>query len=165
MTVSGNAHLHEQAKLVMAIPPAASPATTEDAVSMRGADRCTIIILLDTGTSPNATTVTLKQSTVVALTDEKALAFTEYWLNADTAASDTLVETAVTANTFDFGATTDKLVMAVIEVKGEDLDIANNFDVLRVDVTGGTVGVLSAVYILYPAKYGAADPKPSAIID
>ena len=89
---------------------------------------------------------------------------TRMWANIDVGASDTLVKTAVTNNTFTTTTVDNKNSMYVIEVLAEDLDIANGYDCVRVDVASMANAVGSVLYILDGARYGSATP-PAAITD
>lgn len=150
---------------VLAFPPAASPAGTEDYISLKGAGKVLVVIAIDNATTVTGTTVTLKQATAVAGTGEKALGFDWVYVNADTGASDSLVRTAVTSDTFDTAATDNKNLLYVIEIDDSDLDSANSFDCLRVDVTGGANSVAVGLYELANQRYAGGTPSVSAITD
>ena len=158
-----NAYLHEQTKIVTMLASSAG-GSGEVPVSLKGYERLAIVITALNVTTVTGSAITLKQSTVIALTDEKVLAFTKMWANIDTAATDTLVETAVTSDTFTTDATNAKKLEYVLEVKASDLDIANGFDVVRIDTTAATASTLSIVCILYGTKDMKATPL-SAIVD
>jgi len=156
----------EDKHVVMAFPPAASPAGTEDYVSLKGAKYVTVILQLDNATTVTGTTVTLKQATDVAATGEKALAFSTVYVNADTAASDAFTKTAVTSSTFDTATTDNKNLLYVICVDASTLDTANDFDCFRVDVTGGANSVAAGIYVLSGQRYAVGGtPVVSAITD
>jgi len=156
--------LVENFKFVTGLAPIAPSTSTPDYVSMKNYDRMTIVILADNATSVTGSAITVKQASAVAATGEKALAFTTMWKNIDTGATDTLVETAVTSNTFTTDTTNAKNLMYVIEVKASDLDVANGFDCVRAG-TGDTVAsVVSVLYLMWNTRYAKATP-PSAILD
>ncbi len=94
----------------------------------------------------------------------EALAFDKVFANLDVTATDTLVETAVTSNTFTTDTTNSINFIYVIDVTPSMLDIANSFDCFRVGTGNSVNAVLSVTYILYPAKYAKATPV-SAILD
>lgn len=151
-------NLTDVAKIVFGSPIIGALATTNgdcDYVSMKGYDRLTIVIAQDNATTVTGAAITLKQATAVAGTSEKALAFTKMWANIDTGAADTLTETAVTSNTFTTDTTDNKNLLYVIEVKAEDLDVANGFDCVRVDslLMANAVGFVQ--YILHGARYAS----------
>lgn len=160
-------NLTDVAKIVYGSPIIGALATTNgdcDYVSLKGYDRCTIVIAVDNATTVTGGAITLKQATAVAGTGEKPLAFTTMWANIDTGAADTLVETAVVSNTFTTDTTNDKNLLYVIEVKASDLDVTNGFDCVRVDslLMANAVGFVQ--YILHDARY-ASPVAISAITD
>lgn len=159
--------LIDTSKIVLASPIIGALATTNgdcDYVSLRGYERCTILITVDNATTVTGCAITLKQATAVAGTGEKELAFTKMFANVDCAASDTLVETAVTANTFTTATTDNKNLMYVIEVKASDMDVTNGFDCLRVDALLMANAVGQVTYILGGARH-ASPIAISAITD
>lgn len=105
--------------------------------------------------------VTLKQATAVAGTGSKALAFTLMW--TDKAAAGTLVETAVTSNTFDLDTADSQYI---IEVDPATMDLANGFDCLALDVAspGANNDYYSAVYVPSQIRYKQATP-PAINVD
>lgn len=155
--------LVENTKVVTGFAPATPSSSTPDFVSMRYYRHLTAIIIADNGNTVTGSAVTLKQSTVVAGSDEKALAFSKVYANTDTGASDALVETAVTSNTFTTNTTNAKNLLYVIELDVEELDVNNNFDCVRVGLGDAANTVISVVYILSEPRYAGA--PPSAIVD
>lgn len=159
--------LIDKAKIVQGSPIIGALATTNgdcDYVSLKGFERCTILLAVDNATTVTGGAITLKQATAVAGTSEKALSFSKVFANVDTGASDTLVETAVTSDTFTTNTTNDKNLMYVIEVDASDLDVANGFDCIRVDSLLMANAVGAVTYILHSPRYaGALDT--SAITD
>lgn len=159
--------LTDHAKIVFGSPIIGALATTNgdcDYVSLKGFERCTIVIAVDNATTVTGGAVTLKQATAVAGTSEKALGFTAVWANTDVSAGDTLTETAVSNNTFTTDTTDNKNLLYVIEVDAADLDINNGFDCLRVDVLSMANAVGFVQYILHGARYGSP-VATSAITD
>lgn len=132
-----------------------------DYVSMKGYERCQIIIAIADGTTVTGTAVTLKQATAVAGTGEKELAFTRMLSNTDLAAAKSLAETTVSSNTFTTQAVNSKDSLYVIDVKASDLDVDNGFDCIRVDCTGHAAtnprGAI-VLYNLYGKRYSGATP-------
>lgn len=159
-----NAALHEQAKIVWGMGPKVPSSTVPDYVSLKGYGRCCVIITGLNTTTVTGSAITLKQATAVANTGETALAFDKVFANLDVTATDTLVETAVSSNTFTTDATNSINFMYVIDVRPEMLDQANNYDCIRLGTGNATNATLSVTYILYPAKYAKATP-PTAITD
>lgn len=162
--ISGNAKLVEQSKVVTGFGPATPSTSTPDYVSLKQYHRCAVVIQVLNGTTVTGSAITVKQAQAVANTGEKALPFSWVHANVDTAATDTLVETAVTSNTFTTNTTNSKGLLYVIDVDESMLDIANGFDCIRAGTADAANTTLSVTYVLYPAKYAKATP-PSAIID
>lgn len=150
--------LIDNTKIVFGSPIIGALATTNgdcDYVSLKGYQGCTIVIAVDNATTVTGGAITLKQATAVAGTGEKALAFTKMWANTDTAAADTLTETAVSSNTFTTDTTDNKNLLYVIEVDAADLDVANGFDCLRVDVLLMANAVGFVQYVLHGPRFGS----------
>lgn len=162
--ISSNSMLIEQAKIVSGFGPAGASTSTSDFVSMKGYDRCCVIISTLNSTTVTGSAVTLNQAVDVANTSGKALAFSTQYANVDTGATDTLVETAVTSNTFTTNTTNSKSLMNVIEVRATDLDVANGFDCFAVKLATSANTTHTVTFILYPAKYAKATPL-TAIVD
>lgn len=156
--------LSEFAKIVTGLPPILPSTSTPDYVSLKNYSRCTIVILADNATTVTGSAITVKQATAVAGTGEKAVSFAKMYANVDTDATDTLVETAVTSDTFTTDATNNKNLLYVIEIDEGDLDIDGGFDCVRLGTGDATASVLSVLYILWPAKYAKSVP-PSAILN
>lgn len=156
-----NARLDEQVQTVVAAAGLLLTSTLGDTtyVSMKNFARARITIVIADGTTVTGSAITLKQATAIAGTSEKALAFTRMLANTDYAASKTMVETAVTSNTFTTQTMNSKDSVYIIDVDASDLDIANGFDCFRVDCTGhaatGSRGC-AVIYDLYGAKYSGA---------
>ncbi len=158
--------LIDNVKFVTGCNPAALATTAGDGdyVSLKGYSNLAVVITVLNATTVTGGAVTLKQATDVAGTSEKALAFSKMWANTDTAASDTLTETAVSSDTFTTSTTNSKPLKYVIEVDAETLDVDNGFDCVRVDVASMANAVGNVEYILY----GAREKSPvarSAITD
>ena len=130
---------------------------TEDWVSLKTADRITIILMAGALAGGAGSAVTLKQATAVAGTGEKALAFSLVWQKEGTlTTSSTLTKTTVTSDTFTMGTSQS---IYVIEINASSLDVANGFDYIRVDVAataGSNTFPVSALYILGGTRYDSA---------
>ena len=158
-----NSRLDEQATTIVAAAGLLLTSTLGDTlyVSMKNFRKIQIVISIADGTTVTGSTITLKQATAVAGTGEKALAFTRMLSNVDYGASKTMVETAVTANTFTTQAVNSKDSVYIIEVDSSDLDVANGFDCIRVDGTGHAATASRGcvvMYNLFGARYTGANP-------
>lgn len=153
--------LCEQSKLLWAVAPAnyTGAAATAKYVSLKNYGHATIAI--QTGAWAGGTAaVTVEQATDVSGTGTKTLSFTSYWHDETT--SGTLAE-ATCSDTFDLD-TANKLY--VIEIDAADLDVANAFDCLSVQIAtpGANNDYYSVAYVLSQPRFGSATP-PSALVD
>lgn len=160
MSINTNLRLDEQAYFVQASAIGALTTTVGDTtyVSMKNYARCSIVIDVTNATTVTGGTVTLKQATAVAGTGEQELAFTRMLANIDVGAGQAMTETAVTSNTFVTNTTNSKRLRYIIDVAASDLDVADGYDCLRVDVTGMASATGQVSYILYGARYSGASP-------
>lgn len=147
--------LIDKVKVVTGCPPAALASTAGDGdyVSLKNYQKLSIVISVLNGTTVTGGAVTLLQATTVAGGSAKALGFSTVYANIDAVASDALVETAVTSDTFTTDTTNSKVLVYVIEVDASSLDVDNSFDCVRVDVALMANAVGSAMYFLHGAKY------------
>ncbi len=161
--MNSNARLDETVTPVVAAAGLLLTSTLGDTtyVSMKNYSRLQIIVSIADGTTVTGSTITLQQAKAVAGTGEKPLAFTRMLANTDYAASKTMVETAVTSNTFTTQTTDSKDSVYIIDVKAEDLDAANGFDCVRLDGTGHAATASRGVVVLYNL-YGARYPGAGA---
>lgn len=152
-----NPRLIDNVKTVMGCAPAALTSTAGDGdyVSLKNFSKLRITLAVLNGTTVTGGAVTLLQASDVAATGAKALAFTKMYANTDCAAGDTLTETAVTSSTFTTGTTNAKQLLYVIEVDASDLDVANGFDCVRVDVASMANAVGVVLYDLYGSRYSS----------
>lgn len=162
MTISLSGRLDEQVVVIQAAADLLLTTTVGDTkyVSLKNFRKIEIEIGIANGTTVTGSTITLKQATAVAGTNEKALAFTRMLANVDTGASQTMVETAVTNNTFVTDTTNSKNLLYIIDVDADSLDVANGFDCIRVDGTGHAATSSRGVqvtYRLYGKRYSGAD--------
>ena len=156
--------LVQDCKIVQGLAPCTPSSSTPDYVSLKGWDHLTVIISCDNATSVTGSDITLKQATDVSGSNEKALAFSKYWANTDTASGDTLTETAASSNTFTTDDTDNKNLLYVIEVDADTLDTENGFDCVRAGTGNASNTVIDVVYILSRGRYASAEAR-SAIAD
>lgn len=163
MTMSLNGRLDEQAKTIVAAAGLLLTSTLGDTtyVSLKNYRRLQIVISIADGTTVTGSTITLKQAKAIAGTSEKALSFSRMLANVDYGASKTMVETAVTSDTFTTQTTNSKDSLYIIDIDSDSLDKANGFDCVRLDGTGHAATASRGVvvlYNLYGARYAGADP-------
>ncbi|MGQ3051096.1 MAG: hypothetical protein ACT6S0_04870 [Roseateles sp.] len=158
MSLTLNARLSEQAAFIQATAIGALATTVGDGayVSLKNYAKVCVVIDVTNATTVTGGVVTLKQATAVAGTGEKALAFTRMLANIDVAASQTMVETAVSNNTFTTDTTNSKRLRYIIEIDTDQLDVDGNFDCFRVDVASMAAATGTVSYILWGARYSGA---------
>jgi len=159
-----NAFLSEQTKICQGLQPKAPSSDTPNYVSLKGYNKCTILISFANGTTVTGSAIALKQATTIAGGGVKALPFSTARRNIDISANQDLADFTVSSNTFTMDATNSKNGFYEITVDESMLDIAGGFDVIRADTGNTTNQTVSVVYILWPAKYGKSTP-PSAVVD
>lgn len=128
---------------------------TPDYVKLAHGQRLNVLLTLTISSGAATGAVTLKQATAAAGTGEKALAFTEYWLNHTVATNDLFTLTTATSNTFNAGGAAETR-MYQLEVKAEDLDVANGFSWVRLGLADVTNGTATITYHLYDERYKGA---------
>ncbi len=153
-------------------------ANSGDWVSLKNYGRIAIIFFKAVGTNGDDPTLTVNQATDVSGSGSKAYTLTR--VDKKQAATNLLAVGQFTTSTSAAAASHDtfstntwtnsdlaeQAAIVVIDIKAEDLDIANNFDCVQLTIADvGTNAQLGcALYILYDAKFGA-DPLQSAIVD
>lgn len=163
--INANALLSEQCKVVLGLPPQVISSSTPSFVCMKGYSKCAIYISQKAGTSPLVgSAITLLQATNVGNASGKALAFSTARRCLDTANTDALSDFTVSSNTFTTNNTNTLNHLYEIVIDEAQLDVANNFDCLRVATGDGTNITGSVLYILYPAKFAKTTPL-TAIAD
>jgi hypothetical protein len=158
--ITENAKFIEQAKIAACLASTTPSTTTPRRVSLKGYERATVIIYGLNATTVTGSAITLLQATDIANanSDEKAVAFTEYWTDLDVGAGDGLTVATASNNTFTTLTTNSKEYQYVIEVTPDMLDINNGFDCLRVGTANAVATTLSVEIILWSAKYGKTPP-------
>lgn len=164
MSVSSNAMLHEQVRMVVGFSPLLPSASTPDYVSMKNYDRCSIVFLVNNATTVTGSAITVKQATTVAGGSEKAVAFTTAYRNltAGAGTSDTLASFDVSSNTFTTDSTNNVDAIYVIDIRASQLDVAGGFDCIRAGIGDATAAVIGVLYLLYGQRYSTPG---SAVID
>ena len=154
-----NGRLDEQTCLIQAT--GVGDWTSAAWVSLKGYQRLTVIADFTSTGTVSGGVVTLNQATAVAGTSAKALAFTRMLKDIDCAAAQTLVETAVSSNTFTVPTTTTKRVRYVIEVDASSLDVAGGFDCFKFVSTALVNATGSVTYILWGNRYALSATDPT----
>lgn len=156
--------LAQQMKVVEGLAPAADAAgRSSDIVSLKNYQKAFIVCHITQG---NAATValTIRQSSDVAGTGDKALAKNiPIWTNLDTAAAD-----ALTRQSDGVAYTTDAAVknkIVIFEVDAAALDVDGGFDCIKI-TTGASnaANITQMMFVLAGARFQQA-ALPSAIVD
>lgn len=152
-------------KVVTGAPPAAlaSTAGAGDYISLKGYDGVSIVISVLNATTVTGGVIVLNQAKTVAAGSAKALSFSRMLANTDCAASDTMVETAVTSDTFTTSTTNSKQLLYIIDVPASSLDVTNGYDCVNCVSTLMANAVGSMMYYLWTQRY--AGVTYSAITD
>lgn len=168
-----NMSLLEQAQIVSGFAPQAiTSARTGDVVSLKNYRRCLVLFHKGIGSAGEDPTITLLQGTDVAFGTNKALDFTTVYVKQDpTSLGDVAQWTKVTqaaTNTYTDATAGEQAAIWAIDIRAEDLDIANDYDCIRASI--GDVGSVSQVgaleYILYdPIQMTKPESMPGAIAD
>ncbi len=142
--------LTDEIKVVTACSPAAltGAAGDGDYINLKNVSRAQVVVSVKNSTSVTAGNVSLYQASNVAGAGEKVLTFTNYLKNDDISVDDVLTEATTANNSFLTTATNSKNGLYVINIPFANLDTANGFYSVRVDVANMANAVASATYIL-----------------
>ena len=157
-------HLIENYKLVqLASPVTTNGGVTSDYVSLKNCNMAYVICNLKQAVG-HATSLAVYQATAVAGTSAKAIAnAVPIWMNADTAATDTLV--AQTAAVSQAVAADVKSKQVVFQIDPALLDVANGFDCINIVVSDSSQATnFVAIDVLLDERYQGNQP-PAAITD
>lgn len=146
-------------------------ARTGDAVSLKNYRRLLVVFFKGAGTAGDDPTITLLQGTDVAFATNKALNFTTVYKKqgADLEAVGQWTKvTQAAGNTYTDATSAEVSAIWAVEIKAEDLDIANNYDCVRASVgdVGANAQLGCVLYLLAdPVQMMAPESMRSAIID
>jgi len=146
-----------------AVAAAATQFTTDTNVIDMSQYNRVAAVLLCTQSGAGTGTITLKQAATADGSDEKALAFTEYWKN-ETGTSTSALTRVSAATCTTAGALTGTNTY-VFEIKADMLDIDLGFKYVRLDLTSLSNNTAAALfYILYEPRYAkGADAMANAV--
>ena len=170
-----NLHGLERFQLVSGwVPSTMTTARTSDVISLKNYGRVGILFHKGIGTAGDDPTLTILQGTSIAFGTNKALTFTTLYVKQDpTSLGDVGQWTKVTqsaANTYTDATVAEQAALWYIEFKAEDLDIANDYDCIRVscsDIGTTTADQFGALLFILmdPRQQMAPEDMLSAIID
>jgi len=160
-----NMLLVEEAQIVAGIIPVdlGTAANNGDYVSLKNFHNLTVIVFKGAGTAGDDPVITLQQAQDVSGTGVKELNFTrvDAKVGVQTATGAFTTVTQAAGNTYTDLVSAEAQGLFAIEVTHDMLDIANNFDCVRVTIpdTGTNAQVGCALYILRNPRY-----KPTGAI-
>ena len=172
-------YLMQNAKIVPALAPATMAGAADgDWVSLKGYDRCGILVYITQGNAAT-TAITVDSATSVAGANLNAgITMNDWWYIEDTAIgtdagtnSDTWTKgtgaAAITTSDTGSGAS-----LYYIEVNADDLvsggsAFGTKYDCLQLKLgASDAANIAAAVYVMFPSRYAqAVSPTPSAIAD
>lgn len=167
--LQGNCHLLEVADAIHAFGPVAPSSATVQRFSMKNFTRAAIFIMQNKGAG-NGSAVALKQCKEVDdnPVTEKTLEFTKAYRSlangTQAAPVNSWAEFTVSSNTFTTDATNGTRDVYMIDIKAEDLDIANDFDVVELELGNAASNVICVLVLLFGAR-NAGFPVDSGISD
>lgn len=140
----------------LVLPQQKTAAFETDAISLKQYGETSIkIVTGDMGSPVGTPAVTLRQSTAVAKTGEKALGFDYVYVGSAT--DDTLTKTAVTSDTFNL----EENKVYVIELCDAELDVTNSYDCVHVEVSDPTA---QGVYVSITALSSEARTTVKSVL-
>jgi hypothetical protein len=164
-----NNHFLEANDIIFAFGPVAPSSATVQRFSMKNYQRASILVLQNKGAG-NGSAITIKQCKEVDdnPVTEKAFEFTEAFrslaVGTQAAPVNAWEKFAVTSNTFTTDATNGTRDAYMIDIKAEDLDIANDFDVVELELGNAASNVIAVVVLLFGAR-DSKFPPASGIAD
>lgn len=152
----------EGAQIVSAIVPVdlSLAANDGDWVNLESYGRCLVVVHKGIGTAGQDPVITLRQASDNAGTGAKALNFTTVWskVGAQTGIAAFTKTTQSAANTYTDAVSAEAQGLFVIEVRAEEMDAANGFTHLQVQIpdVGAAAQIGDALYILLDPRYAQA---------
>lgn len=139
---------------ILAFPPAVPSSADPAWISLKNADKVTVLITTSNATTVTGSAIGLQQATAVAGTSAKTLNFTRYYAVQGTGTqSGALTETTAVSNTFTPANTNNNRGLFVIDVDASTLDTNNGFDCFRVSLGNATAQTVGVSYIVHGSRY------------
>lgn len=155
--------------VIAAFGPAVPSSATVQRFSMKNFLRATILIVQNKAAG-NGAAIALKQAKEIddSPSVEKVLGFTKarrsLAVGTQAAPVNSWAEFTVSNDTFTTDATNGTRDVYAIDIKAEDLDIANDFDVVEVEVGNAASNTVCVIVLLHGARQ-AGFPVDSGIAD
>jgi predicted outer membrane repeat protein len=155
--------------VIAAFGPIAPSSGTVQRFSMKNFQRATVLIIQNKSAG-NGSAIALKQAKEIDdnPVTEKVLSFTEAYrslaVGTQAAPVNSWQKFTVSNDTFTTDATNSVRDIYAIDIKAEDLDVANDFDIVEVEVGNAASNVIAVVVLLHGARQGGF-PVDSGIAD
>lgn len=166
----GGGALTDRLNIVEGLAAVVPSSSTPDYVSLKNVEALEVVIHVKNATTVTGSAITLKQATSVGAGGEKGLAFSRYYANIDTAASDAMTAATPTnpgesTATFTTNSTNSKNLLYRIPVDLATLDTAGGFDCIRAGTGDATAATVTVLYIMKMKYGGNITLYPSVIVD
>lgn len=152
-----NFHLLEVASVVNLFGASAPSAATCQRFSLKQFERAAILICQNKGAG-NGAAISMNQCTAVDGTGGKTLPFTKAWRSlangTQAAPVNNWAEFTVASDTFTTDTTNGARDMYLLDVKRDDLDFDNEYDVVELEIGNAASNVIQAIALLYGPRYG-----------
>jgi hypothetical protein len=164
-----NNHFLEANDVIFAFGPVAPSSATVQRFSLKNYQRASVFIMQNKGAA-NGATVALKQAKEIDNSPdvEKVLALPEAFrslaVGTQAAPVNAWAKFTVASDTFTTDATNGTRDIYMIDIKAEDLDIANDFDVVEIEIGNAASNVIAVLILLHGARE-ASFPVSSGIAD
>lgn len=164
-----NNRFNELNGVIAAFGPVAPSSAAVQRFSMKDYGRATVLIV-QSKSSGNGSAISLKQmkeidnSPDTAKTLGLAKAYRSLAVGTQSSPANVWEEFTVASNTFTTSATNSVRDIYAIDILAEDLDVANDFDVVEVLAGDAAGNVIAIIVLLHDAKNGGF-PTSSGIAD
>ena len=167
--ISRNARLWEQSKIICPLAGPGVPSgisSTAQWISLKMGERACVIFNVKNGASAIVgASVNFAQATNVSGAGGKAISKGSYQWNSNCSATDTLVNTTMTNNTFTFDATANLYEQYCVDIDAaSDLDVSNAFCCFQPQVGNAANQTVDCTVIVFGLRQEQATP-PSMIIN
>jgi hypothetical protein len=164
-----NQRFLEANAVIAAFGPAVPSSATVQRFSMKGYERATVLIVQNKAAG-NGATIALKQAKEVddSPSTEKVLALSKAWrslaVGTQAAPVNNWTEFTVSSDTFTTDATNGTRDVYALDILAEDLDIANDFDIVELEIGNAASNTIAVIVLLHGAHQGKF-PNVSGIAD
>jgi hypothetical protein len=153
----------DHVQVVHGLGPVAPSSSTPDYICLKDVQAVEIVITGLNGSTVTGSAITVLQATDASAGSAKALAFTDYYANTDTAASSAMAAATASSNTFTTTNTNSKSFIYRIPINPATLDLTNNFDYIRAATANAVNSTICVTYNIVPKYSGDATLMPDVI--